>query len=523
MTSLRSYAMRQSVELRTAAVSIVAVLLSFGSGLWLENAAHLNVDAPLLAVVLALTLARTQRGADLTARLIGFFVLPMIGVVAAEIGRVMIQHPNVGDTLFVLAVVLSIWLRRFGRRIAKAGTLVALPFIAILVTPVPLPPGHRATLWSAVVAVIAWFWVSVVQLTAHHTGFLRVAPAAREHVAADPAAALSADGGAAAAAARPVSSLRPPASTRMAIQMGLALGAAFVIGRFAFTPRWTWMVLTAFIVCSGNRGRGDVLYKSLLRIAGAAVGTVAATLLAGVFGPRDARSVVLIFVVLAVANWLRSFSYAYWAGCVTAVLALLQGYFGEVKTSLLLTRLEEILLGAAIGVLVSWVVLPVRTNLVVRRRIADALITLGELLRSVRRDPERLKALGARFDGQVELIREVAKPVETQRLFLHRLPRHRLLSRSRYARRLDPDAPHLADAIDAVLRCVEPVHTLIEEAAVPDRAPGDRRIAGLIGTVKGEIDEARRVLGALRGGGRQQPPPTPAPEQGTESATASAL
>ncbi len=509
MTSLRSYAMRQSFELRTALVSIVAVLAGFGSALWLENAAHLNVDAPLLAVVLALTLARVQRGTDLTARLIGFFVLPVIGVAAAEIGRVMIQHPNVGDALFVLAVVLSIWLRRFGRRIAKAGTLVALPFIAILVTPVPLPPGHGATLWSAVVAVIAWFWVSVAQLTAHHTCFLRAAPDARERVAADPAAGAADT----AAVARPASPLRPPASTRMAIQMGLALGAAFVIGRFAFTPRWTWMVLTAFIVCSGNRGRGDVVYKSLLRIGGAAVGTVAATLLAGVFGPRDARSVVLIFVVLAVASWLRSFSYAYWAGCVTAVLALLQGYFGEVKTSLLLTRLEEILLGAAIGVLVSWVVLPVRTNLVVRHRIADALITLGELLRSVRRDPERLDALGARFEGQVELVREVAKPVELQRRYLHRLPRHRLLRRSRYARRLDPDAPHLADAIDAVLRCVEPVRTLIQES-------GDRRVAGLIGTLKGEIDEAKRVLGALRSGGRQQPP-TPVREPGAESAPVS--
>jgi uncharacterized membrane protein YgaE (UPF0421/DUF939 family) len=513
--------MRQSVELRTAGVSIVAVLLSFGCGLWPENAAHLNVDAPLLAVVLALTLACTQRGADLTDRLVGLGVLPVVGVAAAEIGRLMIQHPNAGDTLFVLAVVLSIWLRRFGRRTAKAGTLVALPFVGILVTPVPLPPGHGATLWSAVVAVIAWFWVSVVQLAAYRTGFLPVRPDARAQVAAGPAAA-----------ARPTSSLRPPASTRMAIQMGLALGAAFVIGRYAFTPRWTWTVLTAFIVCSGNLGRGDVVHKSLLRITGAAAGTVAATLLAGVFGPRDARSVVLIFVVLAVGSWLRSLSYAYWAGCVTAVLSLLQGYFGETRTSLLLTRLEEILLGAAIGVLVSWVVLPVRTDQVVRRRIANALATLGELLRSVRRDPSRLSGIGARFDYDLQQLGQVAAPVRAHRLFLHRLPRHRLRRRSRFARRLDPDAPHLADAIDAVLRCGEPVRTLIQEAAiqeaaiqedtVPGRAPGDRRITGLIGALKGEIDEARRVVGALRDSAREQPL-TPTPEQGAESAHASVL
>jgi len=490
---LRSYASRQSVELRTAAVSIVAVLLSFGCGLWLENAAHLNVDAPLLAVVLTLTLARTQRSADLKARLIGLVVLPVIGVAAAEIGRLMIQHPNVGDPLFVLAVVLSIWLRRFGRRIAKAGTLVALPFIAILVTPVPLPPGHGATLWSAAIAVIAWFWVSVVQLAAHHTGFLPVKAEAQTHAAADSAAV-----------AKPSSSLRPPAGTRMAIQMGLALGAAFVIGRYAFTPRWTWMVLTAFIVCSGNRGRGDVVYKSLLRIAGAAFGTVVATLLAGLFGPHDARSVVLIFVVLAVANWLRSLSYAYWAGCVTAVLSLLQGYFGETSTSLLLTRLEEILVGAAIGVLVSWLVLPVQTNKVVRRRIADALATLTDLLAAVRREPERLSDLGARFEYDLEQLGQVAAPIRAHRLFLHRLPRHRLLSRFG-AGRLDLDSAHLADAIDAVRRCGEPTRVLVQEAARLGEVLTDRPTAGLAGAVTGNVVGARRALGRRPGAGYQRP------------------
>jgi uncharacterized membrane protein YccC len=291
----------------------------------------------------------------------------------------------------------------------------------------------------------------------------------------------------------------------MAVQMGLALGAAFVIGRFAFTPRWTWMVLTAFIVCSGSRGRGDVVYKSLLRIAGAACGTVVATLLAGVFGPRDARSIVLIFVVLAVATWLRSLSYAYWAGCVTAVLALLQGYFGEVGTGLLLTRLEEILLGAAIGVLVSWTVLPVRTNQVVRRRIADALATLADLLAAVRRDPARLEGLGARFEGELELIEQVAAPVRAHRLFLHRLPRHRLLGRFA-AGHLETDTAHLADAIDAVERCREPARALIQMAATPGDVSKDRRTADPVGAIRGNIAEARQVLRARSGAGSEPEP-----------------
>ncbi len=43
-------------------------------------------------------------------------------------------------------------------------------------------------------------------------------------------------------------------STRMALQMGLALAAAFLVGHLAYPDHWTWAVLTAFIVCSGARG-----------------------------------------------------------------------------------------------------------------------------------------------------------------------------------------------------------------------------------------------------------------------------
>ena len=65
---------------------------------------------------------------------------------------------------------------------------------------------------------------------------------------------------------------------------------------------------------------------------------------------------MLIFVVLAFAAWLRPINYAFWAAGVTSVLALLYGYFGERGSGLLLDRLEEIALGAAIAISVSWLV-----------------------------------------------------------------------------------------------------------------------------------------------------------------------
>jgi hypothetical protein len=481
----RSYAIRQNAEARTALVAIAAVLLSFGCALWLEGAAHLNVDTPLLAVVLALTLARVQRGADARDRLLGLVVLPAIAVGAGEVGQLMLNHPNFGDTLFAVGVSLSIWLRRFGPRAGKAGTLIALPFVAVLVTPVPVPPGQGATLWSAVVAVIAFFWVSALQLAAQRTGFVRTRTAPGR-----------------AAAVNRASSLRPSAGTRMALQMGLVLGAAFTVGRIGFTPHWTWTVLTAFIVSSGNRGRGDVLYKSLLRIVGAAFGTVAATLLAGLFGPRDVRSIVLIFVLLGVANWLRSLNYAYWAGCITAVLSLLQGYFGETRTSLLLTRLEEILVGAAIGVLISWVVLPIRSTDVVRRRIADPLATLTDLLAALRRDRTQLGALGARFESDVEQLGQLAQPVRAHRFFVRRVLR-------------DSRGAQLADAVDAVLACAEPVRALVRNVETHAELLTDREVVQLAAAVTGNVVEARRALGRRPGPGYR--PPRPAGDENADA------
>ncbi len=273
----------------------------------------------------------------------------------------------------------------------------------------------------------------------------------------------------------------------MAVQMGLVLGAAFAVGRWGFAPRWTWTVITAFIVTSGNRGRGDVVFKGLLRLAGAAVGTVAATLLAGAFGPRDDRSIVLIFVVLAVANWLRSFSYAYWAGCVTAVLALLQGYFGEVHDGLLLTRLEEILAGAVIAVAVSWFVLPLRTTDVVRRRVADALITLGELLAAVRDDPSALEGLGTRFAENLSQVEQVAAPPRVYRAVARRI---RLMRRGRFIQ--------LADAIDAVQQCADPVRLLVQNSGAPRDERPERGTKSLVEEIRTNVATAKGVLAAHR-------------------------
>jgi len=347
---------------------MLATLGSFFSAWLIEHLAHLHTDLVVSAVVLGLTLGRVHRAPGASSGLLALAVVPVATAGASVVGTLMGRHVVVGDSLFALALTAAIWVRRFGPVYTRAGTLATVPFIAQLVTPAPpvLRPSH--VMWSAAVAVVAVVWVLLAQLVGRA---LRLLPRP-----APPAAAPSPKSSAVARQnARPRVS-RISVSDRMALQMGLGLGLAFVLGHLIFGVHWPWMVLTAYIVASGNRGRGDVVYKGGLRIAGAVVGTVAATLMANTFSAGDKWAVVAIFAALAVATWLRDLNYAYWAGGVTAALAFLYGYFGETGSGLLHTRLEGILGGAAVAIAAAWVVLPIKTSSVLRRRMADA---LGEL------------------------------------------------------------------------------------------------------------------------------------------------
>jgi len=246
---------------------------------------------------------------------------------------------------------------------------------------------------------------------------------------------------------------------------------------------WVWTPLTAFIVCSGTRGRGDVVHKGLLRALGAALGTVVATEIAGAFGVQDKTAVVLIFAVLALASWLRPVSYAYWAGCVTAGLSLLYGYFGENAPALLHIRLEAILLGAGIGIAASWLILPVRTSDVVRRRLADALTVLAEILVPTRREPAALEELAVLLERHVVALERVASPLRAHRLLV----------------RCVSSEPHQADAIDAMRHCVPAAHVLVHCASTDGKVLMGPPVADLEAKLLANVTRVRRAVGGRPG------------------------
>ena len=165
--------------------------------------------------------------------------------------------------------------------------------------------------------------------------------------------------------------VRLSVQTRMALQMLVALALAFAVGMPAFGQHWPWVVLTAFIVCSGAIGRGDAIYKGLLRLGGAVSGTLVAALLSRLpLSPFE--SATLIFVALFFGIWLRELNYAYWAACATLIFALLQGTAGVDPLPLFAIRLLAIVVGAICAIAATWFIYPIRTEALVRKRVGEA-------------------------------------------------------------------------------------------------------------------------------------------------------
>jgi hypothetical protein len=438
---------------------MLAVLGSFATALALEHVARLHVDVVILAVVLAMTLSRASgRGKrrDRRAVLLSLGLLPLISVAALEAGGLLRHSEALGDAIMVLSFSGAIWVRRFGPLATRAGTIATLPFLAVLITPVPAPVSDSRW-WAAVIALIAAVWVTAVHLVGSKVGWL---PASPDNPAPPPATRRQRAG--------------LPASTKMAVQLAAALSAAFALGHLTFGRHWTWVVVTVYVVSAGNRGRGDVLYKSMLRVAGATVGTAAATLIAGSVPPGSRLAVVAIFCVLAVGTWLRTYNYAFWAMCMTAALALLYGYFGESGGHILGVRMLAILLGAALGIASAWLLLPVRTHDVLRRRVADALAALTEVLQAIRGDLEAVPSRAAQFSAAVRSLDQIAAP-----LLLH----------GRFTRGIHP-----SDAIAAIRRCAVPVATLEQYAREHPEQLVTRPAAGHANRTLREVGDVRRAL-----------------------------
>jgi len=335
-------------SLRSMLTTMVVVLPAFWTMGQLARWWTPPLVAVIMAVMLGLSLPRTldaMAGAD---RLWASVAL-VLAVVVASLASIGLAAGGwwrvIGGLGFAVLAGMTTWVRRFHGPWKAIGLIIGVALIAALVSPMSASISWKLVLWLIVAALCALAWALAMSWLAGGTptDTPETSQAETNH--------------------------RMTSSTKMAIQGAAAIAVAAGAAQLVDQRHLVWPILTAFIVLNNNRGRGDVLLKGTQRLVGALIGTAVATLLVGLWPAGDARSVIVIFVLIAVASALRPFGYVYWAACVTAGLAFLYSFLGQGGIDLLARRLLGILIGGVIAIAITWVLLPVKTTDVVRLRI----------------------------------------------------------------------------------------------------------------------------------------------------------
>lgn len=379
------------VSFRAAVPAIAATLASFFILYALCLRVGSNPSPAILAATLIVGLTRAPETLAFGTLVRRVLLLPVVAFAATLVGAAFLHAPAIGATLFTLGMATSVALRQFGNGAAAIGRAMALTLIAMLVVPVPLDRsvgGPALALLVVAAGVVAQLCAWTSTIAGQRLGLVRAGRARIEPV-------------------RPRTAGVTSPSTRMAAQMLAALALAFAIGMLAFWQHWPWVVLSAFIICSGAIGRGDALYKALLRIGGAIGGTFVAAFVGQARFANSIEYAALVFLVLFLGLWLRQINYAYWAACMTLIFALLQGT--EPGVGLFGTRVLCIVIGAACGVAATWFVFPIRTRHVVRRRIADAMGAMRDVLGGADRSLDHHAAELDRVAPPLKLHRTVAR------------------------------------------------------------------------------------------------------------------
>lgn len=223
--------------------------------------------------------------------------------------------------------------------------------------------------------------------------------------------------------ARWLSPSRMRLTTRQAIQAGVAAGLAILVGEAISSARFYWAVIAAFIGFAGTATSGETLSKGTGRIVGTLTGLAAAVWLANLTHGYPAVAVGLILLCIFVAFFLQPVFYSGMIFFITVLLGQLYTLLGTFSDELLALRLVETAAGAAIGILVSLLVLPAHSRATLRMARKAFLADLGDLLNACAQclngdQPDRDPlALTVQLDASGRQIVRTQKAVTVGRLF----------------------------------------------------------------------------------------------------------
>lgn len=171
-------------------------------------------------------------------------------------------------------------------------------------------------------------------------------------------------------------------TTRQAVQVALATGAAVAAGDALSGQRYYWAVLAAFIAFTGTATVAETVTKAVNRDPGRPDRL------------QHPSGAPVILVSIFAGFYLQRVSYALMIFFITLMIGELYGLLGTFTPALMVLRLEETAVGGAIGCAVSLLVLPNRTRAAAtaaRRGLLTALRTLLDSVDHALRHPAHSK------------------------------------------------------------------------------------------------------------------------------------
>ncbi|ATB36898.1 hypothetical protein CYFUS_002313 [Cystobacter fuscus] len=206
-------------------------------------------------------------------------------------------------------------------------------------------------------------------------------------------------------------------STRQAIQITVASVIAMGVGYAVSAERWYWAVITAFVIFTRTRSRGDTLQRAWARVLGTVLGVLAGLFLARAVSGHAGIELVSIFVCVFFGFYLIQISYAWMVFWFTTLLSVLYGLLGRFTPALLLLRIEETVIGAVIGAVIALILFPERTTAQIQtsaRQVLDAVCEYLEeavVKRTPETDPARLLDSARVLDARLRDLRTAAQPL----------------------------------------------------------------------------------------------------------------
>lgn len=168
--------------------------------------------------------------------------------------------------------------------------------------------------------------------------------------------------------------------TRVAIQLGVAVTGALLLGDLLSGQRFYWAVIAAFVAFMGAHNAGEQIEKGVMRIVGTFVGVLLGTLLAHLVGQRTDLAITVILVSMFLGLYLMRINYAFMVVGVTIMVAQLYVQLDEFSNSLLVLRLEETAIGAAVAAVTVLLVFPLHTGRVARVAVRNYLRALEDVV-----------------------------------------------------------------------------------------------------------------------------------------------